>query len=331
MRTDMDFKDVVIRELETLKIKADYVGAQEFFSYSSHRLKITSSPRISRSRLDKLESNIEDKVGYLPQISKHEDVLEVTEKNPEPNIIKAVAVKDKLAQSEFELPFPLGNDGEKDIILDLSELPHLLVGGENGYGKTTFLKLAIDSILNAGKARFILVDNPEHDFTSYEESDYLACPVIHDLGTLVEKMEWLLEELERRYFLLANAEVRNIKAYNQQAKDKLPYLVFVMADYSEVEGRLFSELLTSFCNRLCAKSKAVGIHLIFVAEKVPSNLIGQFLLNFPAHVSFKSENFIQSRVHFDGNEATYLYYPGDAYYQGSIGAKSMRLQTYKYC
>ena len=174
MRTDMDFKDVVIRELETLKIKADYVGVQEFFSYSSHRLKITSSPRISRSRLDKLESNIEGKVGYLPQISKHEDVLEVTEKNPEPNIIKAVAVKDKLAQSESELPFPLGNDGEKDIILDLSELPHLLIGGENGYGKTTFLKLAIDSILNAGKARFILVDNPEHDLTSYEESDYLC-------------------------------------------------------------------------------------------------------------------------------------------------------------
>ena len=303
---------------------------QEFFSYSIHQLRIISSPRISRKRLDKLESNIKEKAGYLPKISKYEDILEVTEKKSEPNVIEADAIKDKLGQSWSELPLPLGNDGERDIILDLHELPHLLVGGENDYGKATFLKPAIDSISDSGKAKFILADNPEHDFNPYEGAAWLDCPVIHDLGTLVEKMEWLLEELERRYFLLSNAEIRKIKTYNQQAIDKLPYLVFVMADYSEFNGQLFSNLLTNFCNKLCAKSKAAGIHLIFAAEKVPSNLIGQFLLDFPAHISFKAKNFIQSRVHFDGNEAMYLYYPGDAYYQRNFEAKSIRLQTYKY-
>ena len=324
----MDFKDIIIDELGALKIKADYVGIREFSSYSSHQLKIISSPRISRSRLNRLESNIEEKVGFLPQVSKYEDVLIITEKNSELNVIKADTIKDKLYQSEFELPLPLGNDGERDIILDLHELPHLLVGGENGYGKTTFLKLAIDSISNAGKAKFILVDNSEHDFNSYEWSDLLDCPVIRNLGTLVGKMEWLLEELERRYVLLSNAGVRNIKAYNQQAIDKLPYLVFVMADYSGFEGCLLSDLLTNFCNKLCAKAKAAGIHLILASEKVPTGLIGQFLMNFPAHISFKAVNAIQSRVHFYNNEAAYLYYPGDAYFKRGFEAESIRVQTY---
>lgn len=325
----MDFKNIIIDELGALKIKAEYIGVQEFFSYSSHHLKIISSSRISRNRLDRLESSIEEKVGYFPHVSKNEDILEITEKKPEPNAIKADSIKSKSSHSEFELPFPLGNDGKKDIILDLSELPHLLVGGENGYGKTTFLKLAIDSISNSGKAKFILVDNPEHDFNLYEGADWLDSPVIHELGALVEKMEWLLEELERRYCLLSNAEVRNIKAYNQKIIDKLPYLVFVIADYSDFEGQLLSDLLTNFCNRICAKARAAGIHLILSSEKVPGNLIGQFLINFPAHISFKAVSTIQSRVHFYNNDAAYLYYPGDAYFKEGFEMEPIRVQTYQ--
>ena len=279
--------------------------------------------------MDKLESNIAEKVGYLPKVLKYGDVLEITEKKIELNVIKADVAKNKSRQSEFELPLPLGNDGERDIILDLHELPHLLVGGENGYGKTTFLKLAIDSVSSTGKAKLILVDNPEHDFKPYEGADWLDCPVIHDLGSLVEKMEWLLDELERRYVLLANTGVRNIKAYNQQTIDKLPYLVFIMADYSGFEGCLLSDLLTNFCNKLCAKAKAAGIHLILASEKVPGNLIAQFLMNFPAHISFKAVNAIQSRVHFYNNDATYLYYPGDAYFKRGFEIEPIRVQTYK--
>lgn len=325
----MDFKDIVYEELAALKIKAKYVVKHDFPSYSSHQLKIVSSPRISRDRLDRLESNIEEKTGILPRVSKHDDVLEISEMRPIPSVIMAEAIKDKLSQTGLELPLPLGNDGEKDIILDLHELPHLLVGGENGYGKTSFLKLAIDSISNAGSEKFILVDSPEQDFDSYEGMDWLECPVIHDLDTLAEKMEWLLDELERRYILLSNAGVRNIKSYNQQAADKLPYLVFIMADYSGFAGPLLSDLLTNFCNKLCAKSKAAGIHLILASEKVPGNLIGQFLMNFPAHVSFKAVNAIQSRVHLYNNDAAYLYYPGDAYFKRGFEIEPIRVQTYK--
>lgn len=142
-------------------------------------------------------------------------------------------------------------------------------------------------------------------------------------------MEWLLDELERRYFLLANAGVRNIKAYNQQNIDKLPYLVFIIADYSGFDRRLLSDLLTNFCNRLCAKSKAAGIHLILASEKVQGDLIGQFLMDFPAHISFKAVNTIQSRVHFYNNDAAYLYYPGDAYFKRGFEIEPVRVQTYK--
>lgn len=324
----MTFRDTVNDELAALKIKAEYVEVQDYPSYSIHKLKIISSARISRNRLDRLESNIEEKAGFLPQVSKYDDVLEISEMSPIPSVIMAEAIKEKLSKTGFELPLPLGNDGEKDIILDLHELPHLLVGGENGYGKTTFLKLAIDSISSTGNTKLVLVDNSTQDFDSYEGLDWLECPVIYDLDTLIEKMEWLLEELERRYILLSKAGVRNIKSYNQQAVDKLPYLVFIMADYSGFAGPLLSDLLTSFCNKLCAKSKAVGIHLILASEKVPGNLIGQFLVNFPAHVSFKAVNAIQSRVHFYDNDAFYLYYPGDAYFKRGFEIEPIRVQTY---
>ena len=325
----MAFRDIVNDELAALKIKAEYVGVQDYPSYSIHKLRIISSSRISRNRLDRLESNIEEKAGFLPHVSKHDDVLEISEMMPIPNVIMAESIKDKLSKPGFELPVPLGNDGEKDIILDLHELPHLLVGGENGYGKTTFLKLVLDSISNAGEAKLILVDNPEQDFDSYDGMDWLECPVIRDLDTLVEKMEWLLEELERRYILLSDVGVRNIKSYNQQAIDKLPYLVFIMADYSGIEGPLLSDLLTNFCNKLCAKSKAAGIHLILASEKVPVDLIGQFLINFPAHLSFKAVNEIQSKVHLHNNDAAYLYYPGDTYFKRGYEIEPIRIQTYK--
>ena len=325
----MTFRDTVNDELAALKIKAEYVEVQDYPSYSIHKLKIISSARISRNRLDRLESNIEEKAGFLPQVSKYDDVLEISEMSPIPSVIMAEAIKEKLSKTGFELPLPLGNDGEKDIILDLHELPHLLVGGENGYGKTTFLKLAIDSISSTGNTKLVLVDNSTQDFDSYEGLDWLECPVIYDLDTLIEKMEWLLEELERRYILLSKAGVRNIKSYNQQAVDKLPYLVFIMADYSGFAGPLLSDLLTNFCNKLCAKSKAAGIHLILASEKVPGNLIGQFLMNFPAHVSFKAVNAIQSRVHLYNNDAAYLYYPGDAYFKRGFEIEPIRVQTYK--
>ena len=97
----MTFRDTVNDELAALKIKAEYVEVQDYPSYSIHKLKIISSARISRNRLDRLESNIEEKAGFLPQVSKYDDVLEISEMSPIPSVIMAEAIKEKLSKTGF--------------------------------------------------------------------------------------------------------------------------------------------------------------------------------------------------------------------------------------
>ena len=99
------------------------------------------------------------------------------------------------------LPIAIGNDGHDDIVADLSAMPHLLIGGCDGYGKTTFLRNAINLISGTESSKLILVDSKDDDFKDYSNLDCLACPIIHDFGALVEKLEWLLEKLEERYYL----------------------------------------------------------------------------------------------------------------------------------
>lgn len=118
------------------------------------------------------------------------------------------------------------------------------------------------SISVAGSSKFVLVDSKHEDFKDYRDLNCLVCPIIHDFGTLVEKLEWLLEELEERYYLLASASSRNIAEYNQKAIEKMPYLVLVIADYSAYDSPLQSDLLLNFFSKMCAKSKAAGIHII---------------------------------------------------------------------
>ena len=154
------------------------------------------------------------------------------------------------------LPIAIGNDGHDDIVADLSAMPHLLIGGCDGYGKTTFLQNAINSISCTGSSKLILVDSKDDDFKDYSNLDCLACPIIHDFGALVEKLEWLLEKLEERYYLLASAGSRNIIEYNQKAIEKMSYLVLGIADYSAYVSPLRSDSILNFFSRICAKSKA---------------------------------------------------------------------------
>lgn len=228
------------------------------------------------------------------------------------------------------LPIAIGNDGHDDIVADLSAMPHLLIGGCDGYGKTTFLQNAINSISCTGSSKLILVDSKDDDFKDYSNLDCLACPIIHDFGALVEKLEWLLEKLEERYYLLASAGSRNIIEYNQKAIEKMPYLVLVMADYSAYDSPLRSELLLNFFSRMCAKSKAAGIHIIIAPEEIPESYIkNRFLCCFPARVAFRCESAVQSKALIGSDDATYLYYACEVYYKQDSSSTSVRLQLYE--
>lgn len=327
----MDIERILIQAFETARIKCEILGCEKFYSYSRLCLKIASSPRISQNRLSRIESCLENEIGFLPKITRQDNLLYVEIRNEVPSTISLSSLQQgKLVPSGFLLPIAVGNDGHDDIVADLSAMPHLLIGGCDGYGKTTFLQNAINSISCTETSKLILVDNKDDDFKDYSNLDCLACPIIHDFGALVEKLEWLLEKPDERYYLLASAGSRNIAEYNQNAIEKMPYLVLVMADYSAYDSPLRSELLLNFFSRMCAKSKAAGIHIIIASEEIPESYIkNRFLCCFPARIAFRTKDSLQSKILIDSNEATYLYYPGDIYFKNGIfNEKAMRLQSY---
>ena len=278
-----------------------------------------------------MEKDVELELGFLPKITKQADKLSVEVKNPEPRIVSLESARDKITDFNLILPIPVGKCGADDIVVDLAKLPHLLVGGEDGYGKTTFLRNAISSLTVRENVHLILADNKDHDFSNYENASWLDRAVVHDFDAFVDAMDYLLDELERRYFLLAQANCRNIEMFNQrEGGEKLPYIVFVVADYSEYcNSPLRSELLARFCSKLCAKSKAVGIHLTFSTAAIPYDMFeSHFSLGLPARISFKTSDSIQSKIMLDTNDACYLYYPGDAYFKVGFDSEDVRVQTY---
>ena len=327
----MDIERILIQTFETAKIKCEFLGCEKFYSYSRLCLKIASSPRISQDRLSKIESFLENEIEFLPKITRQDDLLYVEIRNEVPSTISLSSLQQgKLVPSGFLLPIAVGNDGHDDIVADLSAMPHLLIGGCDGYGKTTFLQNAINSISCTETSMIILVDNKDDDFKDYSNLDCLACPIIHDFDTLVEKLEWLIDELEWRYHLLANAGRRNIVEYNQNVIEKMPYIVLVIADYSAYDSPLRSELLLNFFSRMCAKSKAAGIHIIIASEEIPESYIkNRFLCCFPARITFRTKDSLRSKILIDSNEAIYLYYPGEAYFRLGFSSKVVRLQSYK--
>lgn len=327
----MDIERILIQAFETARIKCEILGCEKFYSYSRLCLKIASSPRISQDRLSKIESCLENEIGFLPKITRQGNLLYVEIRNEAPSTISLASVQQgNFAPSGFMLPIAVGNDGQNDIVADLSAMPHLLIGGCDGYGKTTFLQNAIVSISRTGSAKFILVDSKDDDFKDYSNLDCLACPIIHDFDTLVERLEWLIDELEWRYHLLANASRRNIVEYNQNAIEKMPYLVLAIADYYAYDSPLRSELLLNFFSRMCAKSKAAGIHIIIASEEIPESYIkNRFLCCFPARIAFRTKDSFQSKILLGSDDATYLYYPGEVYYKQDFSSTSVRLQHYK--
>ena len=283
----MDIERVLIQAFETAGIKCEILGCEKFYSYSRLCLKTASSPRVSQNRLSKIESCLENEIGFLPKITRQDNLLYVEIRNEVPSKISLTSLQHgKLATSGFMLPIAVGSDGQDDIVADLSAMPHLLIGGCDGYGKTTFLRNAIKSISGTGVARLVLVDCKDDDFKDYNNLDCLACPIIHDFGTLVEKLEWLLEELEERYYLLTSAGSRNIVEYNQKAIEKMSYLVLGIADYSAYVSPLRSDSILNFFSRICAKSKAAGIHIIISSEEIPESYIkNRFLCCLPARIA----------------------------------------------
>lgn len=242
---------------------------------------------------------------------------------------KDVLSHEKYRASTSKLTLCLGKDTSgKPLFADLAEMPHMLVAGTTGSGKTVCLNSLIMSILfNASpqEVKFIMVDPKMVELVPYNDLPHLITPVITDAKKVTPVLNWVVGEMENRYKTLAKEQVRNIKGYHAKGL-LMPYIVVVvdeLADLMQVSAKSVEGAIA----RLAQLARAVGIHLILATQRPSVDVItGVIKANFPARLSFKVASKVDSRTVLDANGAENLLGKGDLLFMKPGDAKPTRGQ-----
>ena len=234
------------------------------------------------------------------------------------------------AKSKLGLALGKGAGGEA-VVGDLSRMPHLLIAGATGSGKTVCLNATICCLLlynTPNDVRFVMIDPKRVELSMFNSIPHLAAPVIVDTNKALGALRWLAEEMNRRYQLLATAAARNIDGYNKnrQGDEKMPYLVLVIDELADLMMAVGDEVEQILC-RLAQLSRAVGIHLVVATQRPSVDVVtGLIKANFPTRISFAVTSQVDSRTILDGGGAEKLLGRGDMLYMPTDAAKPKRLQ-----
>ena len=243
----------------------------------------------------------------------------------ETSVFQKLAVKSKLT-----LALGKGAGGEAGVA-DLTKMPHLLIAGATGSGKTVCLNAIIACLLmqnTPDELRFIMIDPKRVELTPYNSIPQLAVPVIVSIDKAIEALRWLNQEMDNRYQELARAGVRNIEGYNKtrSGKNKMPYLVLVIDELADLMMAGFDEVEHILC-RLAQLARAIGIHLIVATQRPSVDVVtGLIKANFPTRLSFAVTSQVDSRTILDSVGAEKLLGKGDMLYAPTDAAKPKRLQ-----
>ena len=252
-----------------------------------------------------------------------------------PNIHSTIVYfKEIIAAPEFQkstskLTLALGKDiTGKPVIAELDEMPHLLIAGTTGSGKTVCVNCLIMSILfraHPEEVKFLMVDPKMVELAAFNGLPHLLCPVVTDVKKVSAALAWVVSEMEERYKLLAKVGVRNIEAYNEKG-EKLPYIIVIIDELADLMV-IARDQIESAITRLAQLSRAVGIHLILATQRPSVDVItGVIKANFPARVSFKVASKVDSRTVLDMNGADKLLGRGDMLFLQPGESKPIRAQ-----
>jgi len=228
--------------------------------------------------------------------------------------LKEVLVQQEFRNAESKLMLALGKDiAGKPIIADLVDMPHLLIAGTTGSGKTVCVNTLIMSMLfhaSPEEVKFLMVDPKMVELTQYNDLPHCLCPAVTDYKKVSSALNWVVSEMESRYTLFSKEGIRNIKAYHAKGLS-MPYIVVIideLADLMQVAAKTIESAIT----RLAQLSRAVGIHLILATQRPSVDVItGVIKANFPARISFKVATKVDSRTVLDMNGAENLLGRGD--------------------
>ena len=224
-------------------------------------------------------------------------------------------------KKEIKLPIALGKSiSGKPIVGDLSSMPHLLIAGTTGSGKSVCINTIILSILyrhTPDKCKFILIDPKMLELSTYEGIPHLLCPVITEAKKAASVLGWVVKEMESRYRLMTKKGVRNIDGYNSKHKLPMPYIVVVVDEMSDLMLVAGKEI-ENYIQKLSQMARAAGIHIIMATQRPSVDVItGTIKANFPTRISFQVTSKIDSRTILGEQGAEQLLGKGDMLYMSS--------------
>jgi S-DNA-T family DNA segregation ATPase FtsK/SpoIIIE len=348
-------------ELEANKNKI--VETLSHYNINIEKIKATIGPTVTLfeivpeagTRISKIK-NLEDDIALslsalgiriiAPIPGKGTIGIEVPNQKPEIVPMKVMLSSERFVNSDFELPIALGKTIANEVfVADLTKMPHLLMAGSTGQGKSVGLNAVLVSLLykkHPSQVKFVLVDPKKVELTLFKtiERHFLAKlpgeddAIITDTRKVVSTLNSLCMEMDQRYELLKDAQVRNIKEYNTKfiarklnpnnGHKYLPYIVLVVDEFADLIMTAGKEIETPIA-RLAQLARAIGIHLIIATQRPSVNIItGTIKANFPARMAFRVTSKIDSRTILDTGGADQLIGRGDMLL--STGADLIRLQ-----
>jgi len=260
--------------------------------------------------------------------------IEVPNKSASLVTIREVIETAAFREGTNKLALGLGNDvSGQSIVADLTRMPHLLIAGATGQGKSVCINALITSLLfqvTPDKMRMLLIDPKRVELTGYNGLPHLALPVLVESHQAAAALRWAVAEMDRRYKLFSAEGVRNIAAYNEKATQKLahplPYIVIVIDELADLMMGAAGEIEELIC-RIAQLARAVGIHLIIATQRPSTDIItGLIKANIPSRIAFAVGSQVDSRVILDTGGAEKLLGRGDMLYQPVDAGKPTRIQ-----
>lgn len=257
--------------------------------------------------------------------------IEVPNFSPMLVTIKSILASEEMKKSRSKLTVSLGLDvSGKPWVMDIAKMPHVLVAGATGSGKSVLLHSFLTSLLfrcSPAECKFILVDPKRVELPLYNDIPHLLTPVIVDPQKALPSLKWALAEMSRRYRLFENAKVRDINGYNELSGfQALPFIVILVDELADMMAMAPVEVEKSVC-RLAQMSRATGIHLILATQRPSVDVLtGLIKANIPCRIAFNVVSQVDSRVIIDQVGAEKLLGRGDMFFVPPDSARPIRLQ-----
>lgn len=327
--------EILIETLENFNVSAKIINTCQGPAVTRYELE--PAPGVKVSKIVNLADDIALKLAATgvrieaPIPGKAAIGIEIPNKDVSGVHLREVLETDEFQRSSSHLVVGLGKDiAGKPIFADLAKMPHLLVAGATGSGKSVCINTLISSILfraSPDEVKFILIDPKVVELSNYNGIPHLMTPVVTDAKKAASALNWAVQEMERRYAFFAANGVRDIARYNEITKeDKLPLLVIIIDELADLMMVAPVDVEDAIC-RLAQKARAAGIHLVLATQRPSVDVItGIIKANIPSRISFAVSSQIDSRTILDMSGAEKLLGKGDMLFYPVGIPKPLRVQ-----